>query len=204
MNSKESKLPSVKNDVLVSLVLTAIIILVLVIVYELFGNSNIIGTNVTSLFGAILALSGLMAKQYLLKENIDYLNKWKVVVSTIDEITLHKNESGPEGKDISKQLIQLNNQADEYIEYVKKEIRIIPVVPLLLVVLYGAALIGCNSQIFSLTCLGIMLLLVSYLSQATITSNNLAIDTADLDETITVLDELLNSLNQRKDTEQTH
>jgi len=202
MNNRENKLPSVKKDILVSLVLTVIIISVLVIVYEVFGSSNVIDTNVTSLFGAILALSGLMAKQYLLKENIDYLNKWKVVVSTIDEITLQKNESDPEENNFSNQLIQLNNQADEYMEYVKKEIRIIPIIPLLLVVLYGAALIGCNSQIFSLTCLGLMLLLVSYLSQATITSNNLAIDTSDLDETIIVLNELLTSLNKRGNIEQ--
>lgn len=199
MNRKDNKLPSVKKDILIALLLTAIIILVLVIVYELFGSFNKIDTNVTSLLGAILALSGLMAKQYLLKENIDYLNKWKVVVSTIDKITLKKNESLPEEDYFSNQLIQLNNQAYKYMLYIKKEIRIIPAIPLLLVVLYGAALIGCSSMLFSLTCLSIMLLLVSYLSQATITSNNLAIDTSDLDETIIVLDELLISLNQIKE-----
>jgi len=61
--------------------MTIIIISVLVVVYELFGRSQKIDTKVTSLFGAILALSGLMAKQYLLKENIEYLNKWKKVES---------------------------------------------------------------------------------------------------------------------------
>lgn len=195
MDNNKYKLPSVCKDIFVSLIMTIIIISVLVVVYELFGRSQKIDTKVTSLFGAILALSGLMAKQYLLKENIEYLDKWKQVESTIHEITLTKNDTCAKESDISRKLADLNNQASEYMEYVKTEIRIIPVVPLILVVLYGAALIGSEAQLFSLTCLGIMLLLVSYLSQATITSNNLAIDTSDLDNTIIVLNDLLNSLN---------
>lgn len=204
MNNKKNKLPSVIKDIFISLILTVIIISILIVVYEIFGTRQAIDTNVTSLFGAILALSGLMAKQYLLKENIDYLRKWKKVELTIDEVTSKCTNILSAENEFSEKLVGLNNQTAEYMDYVKTEIKIIPVVPLLLVVLYGAALIGNNSQIFSLTCLGVMLLLVSYLSQATITSNNLAIDTSELDDTIIVLEELLTSLNTREDTEQMH
>jgi hypothetical protein len=202
MSNSKNKLPSVYKDILVSLLLSIIIISILFIVYKVFGSSDIIDTKATSLFGAILALSGLMSKQYLLKENISYLDKWKKVIATIDEITLKETKSGLEANSISKNLLYFNNQASKYMDYVITEIKIIPVVPLLLVVLYGAALIGSNSQMFSLTCLGMMLILVSYLSQATITSNNLAIDTSDLDETIILLEDILNSLNKSEDTEQ--
>ena len=197
MEKQKSTIPSIKSDIFKSILLSAIIISFLVVVFFFYGSSQKIDARMTSLFGAILAFSGLMAKQYLLKENITYLHKWKKVERIIDEITLHQKNLSIDVDKILKQLASQNNTASLYMEYVIKEIKIIPVLPLLLVVLYGAALIASESLYFSLTCLSLMLFIVSYLAQATITSNNLAIDTTDLDETIVEFEEVLTLLNDK-------
>jgi intracellular septation protein A len=182
-DNKFLKKPSIIADVATSICISAVICIVLGGVFYLFGNAQKIDTRITSLFGAILAFSGLMTKQYLLKENIEYFHKWKKVEETIDSISLNENDLPAEARNITTSLLEQNNRANFYIQYIVAEIKIIPIIPLLLVVLYGAALIASEAQWFSITCLSLMLLLVSYLAQATITSNNLAIDTSDLDET---------------------
>ncbi|MEW6110301.1 MAG: hypothetical protein AB1632_14210 [Nitrospirota bacterium] len=188
--------PSIKADVAASICISIVVCIVLGGVFYLFGNTQKIDTRITSLFGAILAISGLMTKQYLLKENVTYLHKWKKIEKIIDSISLNDNELPAAARDITNSLLEQNNRANFYMQYIISEIKIIPIIPLLLVVLYGAALIASEAQWFSLTCLAIMLLLVSYLAQATITSNNLAIDTTDLDETIQELEEVLEILNE--------
>jgi hypothetical protein len=197
MEKKKSPIPSVKSDIFKSILLSIIIVSFLVVVFQLYGNAQKIDSRMTSLFGAILAFSGLMTKQYLLKENIEYLHKWKKIESIIDEITLHQENQPAHVNEILEKLANQNNTACLYMKYVITEIKIIPVIPLLLVVLYGAALIASESQYFSLTCLSLMLFLVSYLAQATITSNNLAIDTTDVDEIIHEFQEVSTLLNEK-------
>ena len=85
-----------------------------------------------------------------------------------------------------------------YANYVKRELRLIPLVPIILVVLYGAALIACGSILFRMICLGLMLLFVTYLAKATISSNNLAIDRPDLEETINELEELSQIIENKR------
>lgn len=182
--------PNIKKDLFFSLVITINIVIILFAVYYFFGDSKKIGTNLTFFFGAILAFSGLMTKQYLLKENIHYLGKWREAEKLIDDITLYCANIGHEESDIVKKLAEKNNIAYSYMNYVVFEIRSIPIIPLLLVVLYGAALISTESSIVSIMCLILMLFLVSYLAQATITSNNLAIDRSELDSMIKELKDL--------------
>lgn len=195
MKKQKILIPSVKCDILKSILISTIIISFLFIVFELYGSAQKIDSRVTSLFGAILAFSGLMTKQYLLKENIEYLHKWKKIKSTIDKILLTKNNQPDLVENILIQLENQNNLASCYMNYIVTEIKIIPIIPLLLVVLCGVALIASESPYFSLACLSLMLLLVSYLAEATITSNNLAIDTSNIDELANEFDEILVQLN---------
>lgn len=188
--------PSILADLLISVTICVIICSLLGVVFYYFGNVQKLDTRITSLFGAILAFSGLMTKQYLLKENLSYLQKWKKIEEIIDEITLTYSNISSEATSIGSKLLELNNRIDPYIKYVTTEIRIIPVIPLVLVVLYGAALIASESQLFSICCLSMMLLLVSYLAQATISSNNLAIDTSELDDTKKELEDILEMLKE--------
>ncbi|GBC61994.1 hypothetical protein DENIS_2957 [Desulfonema ishimotonii] len=81
-------IPSIKRDIFKSLLIGVLIILIFYCVYYHFGEKKVIDKGITAIFGAILALSGLMSKQYLIKENITYLNKWKVIENLIDEILL--------------------------------------------------------------------------------------------------------------------
>ncbi|WP_124329213.1 hypothetical protein [Desulfonema ishimotonii] len=79
-------------------------------------------------------------------------------------------------------------------EYIITEIKYIPVIPMILMVLYGAALIACGSFIFTLICLTLMLILVIYLALATISSNNLLLETDNVDEIIGELQEIIDCL----------
>lgn len=196
MGKKNNNIPTIKSDLASSAMMTFVIISLLYCVFYFFGNQGTLDTRSTSLFGAILAFSGLMTKQYLLKENIEYLHKWKKVEDLIDSITIQHSSNNIETNNLSQQLLTLNNQASSYMHYIVTEIKAIPIIPLFLVVLYGAAIIASEAQWLSLICLGLMLFLVSYLAQATITSNNLAIDTSDLDETISELEALAKILRE--------
>lgn len=190
------RIPSINNDIIKSFYITFAIVIFLSLIFYFFGDLQLLTSKITGLFGAILAFSGLMAKQYLLKENIAYLNKWKNIENLIDEVTINYAAKDIETKEISEDLSRLNNQAEVYMNYIVTEIKCIPVIPLLLVVLYGAALIASGALWVSLSCLILMLILVTYLSLATITSNNLSIDTSHIDETIQDLKELVELLKQ--------
>jgi hypothetical protein len=199
MGIKKYNMPSVRRDFIVSMLVTVIIVSGYVIVYEIFGVSEISVSKLTHLFGAILALSGLMFKQYLLKEVIQYFNKFVQVKSKISEITLISNEIENKEKSYVDKFSEYYNTVCCYICYVKFEIKLVPFIPLILVILYGAALIGDASHKFSLSCLCIMIFLVSYLSQATITSNNIAIDQSDLDDVVFELDKVIALLKLQSD-----
>lgn len=180
---------------------TVIIVLFFSVVHYYFGGTKKLDTNITSFFGAMLALSGLMTKQYLFKETIDYLSKWIQIEKLIDEILINAKSKKYELKEIENELAKHNNLAASYGDYVKRELRLIPIIPVLLVVLYGAALIACNSVLFRSISLGFMLFLVSYLAKATISSNNLAIVKTDLDVMLHELGALLDNIKEVNSTE---
>lgn len=105
-------------------------------------------------------------------------------------------------KEIENELAAHNNLAASYGDYVKRELRLIPIISVLLVVMYGTALIACNSVLLRSISLGFMLFLVSYLAKATISSNNLAIEKTDLDEMLHELSGLLDNIKEVNSTEQ--
>ncbi|GBC61992.1 hypothetical protein DENIS_2955 [Desulfonema ishimotonii] len=109
-------------------------------------------------------------------------------------ILFNNSQDSFELKKITEELADKNNQAELYMEYIITEIKYIPVIPMILMVLYGAALIACGSFIFTLICLTLMLILVIYLALATISSNNLLLETDNVDEIIGELQEIIDCL----------
>ncbi|RJQ24374.1 hypothetical protein C4565_09915 [Candidatus Parcubacteria bacterium] len=184
------KLPSILKDLAVSLLVTIFIAASYIIVFYFFGGSKKIDTNITAFFGAILAFSGLMTKQYLFKETIDYLLRWIQIGKILDEIIENTNNSDTMLAGIRNDLIEQNKLSSKYSNYVKRELRIIPVIPILLVSCYGAALLASDSIIFRSLCLGLMLFMVSYLAKAALSSNKIAIEKPDIEQLISELTDL--------------
>ena len=197
---KDIKLPSTLKDAVAAFIFAIFIIFVLTTVYFFFGGSQQIGTNITAFFGAILAFSGLMTKQYLFKETIDYLIKWIKLEKLLDDILVYSRSKDGNFKDIIDDMAEQYKMAEFYATYIKRELKIVPLVPIVLIILYGAALIACGSIMFRMICLGLMLLFVTYLVKATISSNSLAMERPDLEGTINDLEELLKII-KKKSTE---
>jgi hypothetical protein len=135
-----------------------------------------------------------VSKQYLFKETIDCLINWIQIEKTLDEIITLTNDSDIKFKKIKGELIERKKLSSSYSLYVKRELRIIPIIPILLVSFYGAALLACDSVLFRSICLGLMLFFVSYLAKATVSSNNLAIEKPDTEELLSELRDLKESI----------
>ena len=159
--NKIIKMPSILKDLALSLLVTILIIASYIMVFYFFGGSKKIDTNITAFFGAILAFSGLLTKQYLFKDTIDYLLRWIQIGKILDEIIKNTSDNDTMLVGIRTDLIEQNKLASKYSNYVKRELRIIPVIPILLVSCYGAALLACDSIIFRSICLGLMLFMVA-------------------------------------------
>lgn len=156
-------------------------------VYCAFGGDKPIQESVVPFFGAVLAFSGLMAKRYLYKETIEYLAKWVRVNSLIKIICEQLDKDREIVKDVEDFNV-LKAKAKMYANYIKTELKIVPALPMVLIVLYGSSLFAYGSFVFQAGCLGSMLLVISYLAVAAISSNCLAIDQSDLDEIILKLE----------------
>jgi hypothetical protein len=198
-NKKEriGSLPCTFKDAMTGVLYTILIVCILVAVHYHFGGAKIFDTNITSFFGAILAFSGLMTKQYLFKETIDYLTKWVRLEKLLCDILLQSGSRNRELKVILGDIEKQSRLAKVYSTYIKRELRIIPLVPIILVILYGSALIATASTVFRMICLGLMLFLVTYLAKATISSNNLAIEKPNLEETIAELEDLSRTIEAK-------
>lgn len=84
-----------------------------------------------------------------------------------------------------------------YVGYVKRELIIVPIIPVLLVVLYGFALISSSSLVFRAICLSLMLWLVAYLAKATISTYALQLEKVEMESVVRELQELIGEM--RKD-----
>ncbi len=135
-----------------------------------------------------------MLKQYLFKETIGYLLKWNRLNNLLDNIISQIDEKQSEITDILKQIRALKKQTNLYSTYLKNEIKIVPLIPLMLLFLYAAALLANNNLIIRYSCLASMLFLVIYLTKATVTSNHLLTETTEIDETIELYESILNDL----------
>ena len=108
--------------------------------------------------------------------------------------------TNPNIKKICDELNIHNNYVSAYSDYVKNEISFVPLIPVILVFLYGSALIVSNSFVMRSLFLGTMIFFVTYLSKATHSSITLSIDKPNLDSMISELKdlkELISGTNER-------
>ncbi|MBW2252285.1 MAG: hypothetical protein JRF60_17085 [Deltaproteobacteria bacterium] len=190
--------PSVSDDIVGTLLYTFIVLLVLFIIDYLFGKSEPIDTNTTAFLGILIAFSGLMIKQYLYKETIQYLIKWEKLKGVLDKIIQALNTPNSDIKEILVKMKKQREQAGLYTNYLRKELKIIPIIPVILLFLYGASLLSCDNLFFRYLCLIIMFCSVIYLTRATITSNNIILEISELDEVIILYENILIDIESPK------
>jgi hypothetical protein len=82
----KSDIPSTSNDVIIAFIFTVIVVSLYGGIFQYVGSFEKLDTAITSFFGAIIAFSGIMTKQYFYKETIDYLILWNRSQGMISEI----------------------------------------------------------------------------------------------------------------------
>lgn len=167
-------------------------------VFFWFGDSSKLDTGFITFLGGVLAISGLLFRQYMLKEVLDYLKAWDKMSNVLTEIVDVSSSQGLADDRHIKEFISQGNQANKYSKYIKNELTIIPLVPIVLIFLYGCALLSEHSLLFREVCLFSMIHLVAYLAIAAVTSTRLACAYPDLEKTIAELELLRNELNISK------
>lgn len=186
--------PSTLKDVLCAFIMSVVVAIIYFLVYFYLGCSHKFGENVITIFGAILAIAGFMAQQYQFQETINFLSKWKKINFLLDNILSKNYASLPQSTTALDKLEAVKKRANVYSAYVTRELKLIPMVPVALVALYGMAVIAVESILVQSFCLWLMLFLVLYLTKATISANNLAVDQPDLDEVIHVYQDMLKKI----------
>jgi hypothetical protein len=185
---------AVWRDLVVAAVVALVTVGVWAIVFVKFGELSKLDTGLISFLGGLLAISGLLFKHYMLKEVLAYLKSWETMRRLLSEIITLSLQQQKEGNPHVVQLREQEKLARGYSQYVVRELNLVPLVPLILIFLYGCALLSEGSFIFRATCLFFMIHLVSYLAIAAVSSNKLACSEPDLQEAITELENLRQDL----------
>jgi hypothetical protein len=185
---------AVWRDMLFAALVASITLGAWVSIYTWFGDSSRLDTGFVTFLGGVLAISGLLFRQYMLKEVLDYLKSWNrmsgLLNIIIDVALVQDRIEDPH----VKELVAQEKQAHRYSQYVRRELTLVPIVPLILIFLYGCAFLSENSFFIRETCLFLMIHLVAYLAIAAITSTRLACAYPDLEQTIADLEELRREL----------
>ena len=92
-------------------------------------------------------------------------------------------------------LVSKATKVNSYSDYLRRELLIVPITPIVLIFLYGSALIAECSFTFRIICIFLMVYLVVYLAIAAVTSTRLACEYLDLEKTIIDLEELRRKLD---------
>ena len=178
MNKKS---PSTFKDIRLSLLIAILVASIWLLFYVYTCNGAVFESEVVSFFGAVLAISGIVAPQYQFRETLVYLKEWKSMQALIESILEHKNSLPPK---IMKDLETQKSEVKKYYKYVRTELAIVPYIPLFLVVVYGISLISRDFLIVKLLSLTLMLACIIYLSIASHTSNILSTELDELKEAI--------------------
>ena len=185
---------AVWRDMLIAAFVASLTMGAWVSIFTWFGDSSRLDTGFVTFLGGVLAISGLLFRQYMLKEVLDYLKSWdrmSGLLSIIIEVALMQGRTeDPHIKDLLTQ----EKQAQRYSQYVRRELILVPIIPLILIFLYGCAFLSENSLCIRETCLFLMIHLVAYLAIAAVTSTRLACAYPDLEKTIADLEELRREL----------
>lgn len=159
-------------------------------VFTWFGDSSKLDTGFVTFLGGVLAVSGLLFRQYMLKEVLDYLKAWDKLSNLLREIIDNASKQGHDKNIHIKDFISQETLVHRYSKYIQRELALVPMVPIILIFLYGCALLSDNSLILREVCLFLMIHLVAYLAIAAVTSTRLACAYPDLAKTISELEEV--------------
>ncbi len=188
---------SIMWDIFWSLVVAIIIIGVWTSIYLSFGDPSKINTGIVTFIGGVLVISGLLFKQYMIKEVLEYLKAWGRMKMLLDVIIQKAITSKYKEDDHIKDLSSQKAQAENYECYVRRELAIIPFIPVVLVFLYGCALLSENLLPLRVTCLFLMILCLTYLSITAITSNRIACAYPHLEDTLSELEKLRSEIERK-------
>lgn len=159
-------------------------------VFTWFGDPSKLDTGFVTFLGGVLAVSGLLFRQYMLKEVLDYLKAWDKLSNLLREIIKNASKQGHDKNTHIKDFISQETLAHKYSKYIRRELTLVPIIPIILIFLYGCALLAEKSLILREICLFLMIHLVAYLAIAAVTSTKLACAYPDLEKTIADLEEL--------------
>lgn len=194
MSTRTEPHVAVWRDLLIAAFVASITLGAWVSVFTWFGDSAKLDTGFVTFLGGVLAISGLLFRQYMLKEVLDYLKSWDKMSSTLRVIIEAASRKGHTEDSHIKDLADQESQAKRYSQYLRSELILVPIVPIILIFLYGCALLSDNSLIFREVCLFFMIHLVAYLAIAAVTSTRLACAYPDLEKAIADLEELRREL----------
>jgi fumarate reductase subunit C len=167
-------------------------------VFTWFGDSSKLDTGFVTFLGGVLAVSGLLFRQYMLKEVLDYLKAWDKLSNLLREIIENASKQGHDENNHIKDFTSQETQAHRYSNYIRRELTVVPIVPIILIFLYGCALLSDRSLILREICLFLMIHLVAYLAIAAVTSTRLACAYPYLEKTIAELETLRSELETTK------
>jgi len=167
-------------------------------VFTWFGDSSKLDTGFVTFLGGIIAVSGLLFRQYMLKEVLDFLKAWDKLSNLLREIIDKASTQGHDQNTHVKAFLSQETQAHRYSKYIRRELMLVPIVPIILIFLYGCALLADKSLILREICLFLMIHLVAYLAIAAVTSTRLACTFPDLEKTIVELEMLRSELETTK------
>ncbi len=167
-------------------------------VFTWFGNSSKLDTGFITLLGGVLAVSGLLFRQYMFKEVLDYLKAWEKLSNLLREIIENASKQGHDKNTHIKDFISQETLAHKYSKYIRRELALVPIVPIILIFLYGCALLSERSLLLREICIFLMIHLVSYLAIAAVTSTSLACAYPDLEKMIAELETLRSELEPTK------
>ena len=188
---------SVIRDLIFATLIASLTLGAWVSVFTLLGDASKVDTGFVTFLGGVLAISGLLFRQYMLKEVLDYLKSWDRMSSILRDLIQMGSKQGYAEDTHIKDLVSQENQAQRYSKYIRHELTLVPIVPIILIFLYGCALLSDNSLVFREGFLFLMIHLVAYLALAAVTSTRLACAFPDLEKTIADLEELRRELETK-------
>jgi len=194
--------PSLRIGIWIDLLLAALVATgILAVWYGVFcfyGDPNRLNTGFVTFLGGVLTISGLLFRQYMLKEVLDYLKTWERMDALMLDIIKLATHSGKNYNKYVRALSVQQHQTEKYSKYVRRELNLVPVVPLILILLYGCALLSERSLQLRVGSLFSMIFCVAYLAIAALSSTRLASAQPDLFETVAELEELHHQLDQQE------
>jgi len=130
----------------------------------------------------------------MIKEVVDYLSSCNKLMVCVDKvINLSKNDIKI-NYELKESMNQVASDITEYISYVKLELKIVPAIPLLLILFYGCSMLSCG--IFRYFTLYFMLLLVSYLGVVSVSSANIATSIVDMNRNVDEYNDIIKLLSR--------